>query len=273
MPQGSDKNHWPNAARGWCQGALARTLGALTHASKRRKVLATKRGPMGSPFSNSYFYHLLKRRGSHSMEEAAILGGITGSSFDPNRELADLPFVFFDFETTGLDTKSARIIEIGAVKFVARREVARVTTLVNPGVELPPEITQITGITNEMVVDAPPAHDVLEQFHDLLRGCVGVAHNAEFDCQILGYESARLGIQCSYTVLCTLKMARNLVDLPKRNLDALAEHFGLTFESRHRSTGDILVTAGLLWKLLDAHPRLITLKDVEPFMEPVPRIR
>ena len=187
--------------------------------------------------------------------------------------MADLPIVVFDFETTGLDVKTARIIEIGAIKYVGRREVDRVSTLVHPGIPLTDEITQITGITSDMLKDAPPADQVLHTFHDMLRSCVGVAHNAEFDCQILGYESARLGVQCSYTVLCTLKMARTLVDVPRRNLDALAEHFGLSFESRHRSIGDIQVTAGLLWKMLDAQPSLRTLKDVESFMEPVPRIQ
>lgn len=228
---------------------------------------------MTSPFSNSLFCDLLQRRGRKGVEQQAILGGITGSSFDQSAHLGDLPLVIFDFETTGLDVKTSRIIEMGAVKFVGRQEVQRISTLVHPGVPLTPEITKITGITDDMLKDAPPAHETLEQFHDLLRGCVGVAHNAEFDCQILGYESSRLGIQCSYTVLCTLKMARVLVDAPRRNLDALAEHFGLSFSSRHRSIGDILVTAELLWKMLDAHPRLKTLKDVEAFMEPVPRIQ
>lgn len=227
---------------------------------------------MASAFSNSLFYDLLQRQGTKGVEDRAILGGMTGSSFDRASVLGELPLVFFDFETTGLDVKTSRIIEIGAIKFLGRREIQRLSTLVHPGVTLTPEITKITGITDAMLQDAPPAHAVLEEFHDLLRGCVGVAHNAEFDCQILGYESARLGIQCSYTVLCTLKMARTLLDVPRRNLDALAEHYGLSFSSRHRSIGDIFVTSEVLWKMLDANPQLVTLRDVEGFMEPVPRI-
>jgi DNA polymerase-3 subunit alpha (Gram-positive type) len=228
---------------------------------------------MPSPFSNSLFFDLLQTRGKRSVEHNAILGGITGSAFDQNARLADLPLVIFDFETTGLDVKTSRIIEIGAIKFENRKEVKRLSTLVHPGMAISSEITQITGLTNEMLVGAPSASEVMEEFHDLLRGCVGVAHNAEYDCQILGYESARLGVQCSYTVLCTLKMARTLLDVPRRNLDALAEHFGLTFESRHRSIGDILVTAEVLWRMIDANLKLKTLCDFEPFMEPVPKIQ
>lgn len=225
---------------------------------------------MATAFQNSEFWDLLRSRAGSGNRQHAILGGITGSSFARTCALAELPVVVFDFETTGLDTKAARIIEIGAVKFVNRREIGRMSCLVNPGFAISAEITRVTGLTNEDLADAPLLKDAIFEFHDFLRGCVGVAHNAEFDCNILAYESARYGIQCAYTVLCTLRMARKFVDLPRKNLDALAEHYGLKFESRHRSIGDILVTAGVLWKMLDENPAIRTLADAEPFFEPVP---
>lgn len=228
---------------------------------------------MSTAFHNSLFFDLLKSRAKVTPAENAILGGITGSSFALSQKLADLPIVVFDFETTGLDVKTARITEIGAIKFKNRCEIDRISTLVNPQIQLSPEVMRITGLSNEMLAGAPPLVDVMHDFHDFLRGCVGVAHNAEFDCHILAYESARFGIQCSYTVLCTLKMARSLVDLPKRNLDALAEHYELQFESRHRSIGDILVTAGVLWKMLDENPEIVSLHDLQQFLEPVPKIQ
>lgn len=222
---------------------------------------------MPSPFSNSLFSTLLGRRQTGDLAPQAIMGGVTGSRFSPQARFADLPVVVFDFETTGLDGKTDRIIEIGAVKYEARREVARFSSLVHPGRPVSDEITQITGITNEMLEGQPPIAEVLPAFHDFLRGCVGVAHNAEFDTGFLVAESARLGIQCDYVIVCTLRMARELVKTERKNLDALAAHYRLTFESRHRSIGDILVTAAVLWNMLDENKQLACLKDFAPYQE------
>lgn len=222
---------------------------------------------MSSPFSNSLFSLLVGRRPQADSTPQAIMGGVTGSRFALSERIATLPLVVFDFETTGLDTRNDRIIEIGAVKFEGRREVARFSQLVDPRRPISDDITRVTGITNDMLVGQPTIDEVLPAFHDILRGCVGVAHNAEFDTRMLVSESARLGIQCDYFVLCTLRMARELVKIERRNLDALAQHYGLAFESRHRSIGDILVTAGVLWNMLDENPRLVSLRDFAPWQE------
>lgn len=203
----------------------------------------------------------------------AIMGGLSGSRFFDDDLISQKPIVVFDFETTGLDHKHSRIIEIGAIKYINRQEVDRFSTLINPNVTLSPIITKITGITDHMLKDAPGILDVLPKFHDFLRGAIGVAHNAEFDIGMLFYESMRIGIQCDYTVICTLKLARALVNIERRNLDALAAHFDLSFESRHRSIGDILVTAGVLWKILDTNPHLKTINDFKLFREFMPNMR
>jgi len=221
---------------------------------------------MVSPFKNSIFYKILNQK-TETQPPMAILGGVTGSRFLDEDIFSDKPIVVFDFETTGLDTKNARIIEIGAIKYVNRIEVDRMSTLVNPNIKILPIITKITGITQDMLVSAPSILETLPSFHNFLRGSIGVAHNAEFDLNMLHYESERIGVCCDYTVICTLKLARMFVKTGRRNLDALAEHFNLSFESRHRSIGDILVTAGVLWKLLDENPCLKTIKDLSPFRE------
>lgn len=222
---------------------------------------------MSSPFTNSLFHQLVFQGNRIAATQTALLGGVSGSSFAASSSLRELDLVVFDFETTGLDVKTCRIIEIGAVKFRGGKEVARMSTFLDPGIPIGPEITSITGITPEMLAGAPTAEKVLPEFHDFLRGCVGVAHNAEFDCGMLVHESARLGIKCAYTVLCTLKLARALVKSERKNLDALAQHFGLSFESRHRSIGDILVTSAVLWRILDENPQLITLADLHAYQE------
>lgn len=224
---------------------------------------------MVSPFPNSVFYKILQQKQSVDVP-IAIMGGLSGSRFLDQDLFAEKSIVVFDFETTGLNHKQSRIIEIGAVKYVNRREVDRMSTFVNPGIAISSIITKITGITQEMLIDAPKILDVLPQFHNFLRGSIGIAHNAEFDVGMLFYESQRIGMQCDYTVFCTLKLARALVKIERRNLDALAAHFNLSFESRHRSIGDILVTAQVLWNILDENPHLQTMQDLNPFRELMP---
>lgn len=227
---------------------------------------------MASSFQNSIFHHLLSGKTSRQAAPIAIMGGVSGSTFALHERLADLPVVIFDFETTGLDVKTARIIEIGAIKYRNGKEIARFATLVNPNQKLPPETFGLTGINDEMLVDAPLLQDVFYNFHEFMRGCVGIAHNAEFDCNVMLHESARLGMSCHYHVLCTLKMARALVQSERKNLDSLAAHYNLTFESRHRSIGDILVTAEVLWNMLREHPELQTLADLSPYEEPMTQL-
>lgn len=225
---------------------------------------------MVSQFQNSIFHYILNKKNDKQISPVAIMGGMSGSRFAGKELLAQLPIVIFDFETTGLDTRTARIIEIGAIKYINRKEVERFSFLINPGVFISTEITKVTGITNDMLEDQPSFELILPKFHDFLRGCVGLAHNAEFDVGMLYHESNRLGISCDYTVFCSLKMARELVKIERRNLDALAQHFGLTFESRHRSIGDILVTAGVFWGMLDQNPGLQTIADLYPYREEMP---
>lgn len=224
---------------------------------------------MASSFQNSLFYQLLRGRTGQQSESLAIMGGVSGSTFASDELLKNLPIVIFDFETTGLDTKTARIIEIGAIKYKNGVEIERFSTLIQPGQKLPPETFGLTGINDDMLKDAPPLRDVFYNFHEFFRGCVGVAHNAEFDCGIMMHESARLGMSCNYHVICSLKMAKALVQSERKNLDALAQHYNLTFESRHRSIGDILVTAEVLWNMLKEHPELQTLGDLQPYHEPM----
>jgi DNA polymerase III subunit epsilon len=222
---------------------------------------------MATTFQNSLFSGFVGRRKASTLETSTLLGGHTGSHFQMNSRLEDHPIVVFDFETTGLDVRNDRIIEIGGVKFVNRREVARFSKLIAPGFPVSSEITEITGITNEMLADAPPMEKVLHDFHDFFRGCVGVAHNAEFDTQLLKYESQRLGVHCDYFVLCTLKMARQMVQSDRRTLSHLAEHFQIEYVTKHRSIDDILVTAEVLWRILDTNPNVRKLSDLQVFRE------
>jgi DNA polymerase III epsilon subunit family exonuclease len=222
---------------------------------------------MVSPFHMSIFYDLLFKKKTNEAP-TQLLGGYTGSKFPPDARLEDLTYVVFDFETTGLDTRSARIIEIGGIKYQNKKEIGRFSTFVKPKATLNADITEITGITWDMIKDAPSIEEVLPEFHEFLRGCVGIAHNAEFDHHILHHESARLGMSCDYTILCTLKMARELIiDIERRNLDTLAQYYNLTFQERHRSIGDILVTAEVFFHMLKDNSSLQNLEHMGRFRQ------
>ncbi len=167
--------------------------------------------------------------------------------------LDDCAFAVVDVETTGVRAWGAdRITEIAvAVVHSGRLEVI-LDTLVNPGRPIPPIITGITGINDEMVRDAPPFSAIADQVVAALAGRVFVAHNARFDWGFVSAELRRtrelvLGGQR----LCTVRLARRLVrGVRSCGLDSLQFYFGLENPARHRAAGDALVTAELLARLL-----------------------
>jgi DNA polymerase III subunit epsilon len=170
--------------------------------------------------------------------------------------LRRLTICVFDFETTGLDHQLERIIEVGAIKIVNGEIVSEFSSLVNPEMLLLDRITTITGITNEMLVGQPTITQVLPQFLDFINGSLLLAHNADFDMAFLNRACSRQGIDLDWPALCTLKLSRALLpDLERHKLDNLAEHYGQTFEARHRSIGDVKVTAGVFLKMLQEEGR------------------
>lgn len=186
------------------------------------------------------------------------------SRISPETKLADIDIVFLDFETTGFSKTSDRVIEIGAIKYRNKKEIARFEVLVDPQKPLPEKITEITGIKPQDLKGKPKFRDVSEKFLDFLRGSLIVAHNASFDMGFLKAESSRAGVECNYLSCCTVKMAKELTSLKSRKLDALAQHYGLQFEARHRSVGDALVTAQAFFAMIrDSNINIV--KDLERF--------
>lgn len=166
---------------------------------------------------------------------------------------------FVDVETTGASPRRERVTEVGVVTVDVDGDDVRVdewSTLVNPGVPIPPDIQWLTGISNEMVRAAPPFGDVAQQLFDRLADGVFVAHNVRFDYGFLKAEFARAGVAWRAPTLCTMRLSRLLYpDRAPHSLDAIVERFGLDGEQRHRALGD----ARVLWRLLQAlyrrHPR------------------
>lgn len=158
-------------------------------------------------------------------------------------------FVCFDFETTGVGNYD-KITEIGAVKVRNGKIVEYFSELVNPKRKIPEEVTEITGITNEMVKDKETIYDILPKFLTFAGDDILVAHNARFDCRFLLKEAEKLGLEIKNPVLDTMALARK--KLPRMNsykLTSLVQHFGIEQREAHRSSCDAEATAKLYFKL------------------------
>ncbi len=158
----------------------------------------------------------------------------------PDPDLADVPFVALDLETTGARPGTSKITEIGAVRFEGFQEVGRFSTLVNPLRPIPPIITQITGITQDMVAGAPRIEEVIPELLEFLEGAIVVAHNASFDVGFLNYELRRLkGRRLGDGAIDTLPLARALAPgLPNYRLHTVAEALGAPVAACHRALAD-----------------------------------
>ncbi len=167
-------------------------------------------------------------------------------------------FVVFDIETTGLKEKTDQITEIGAVRLRDGAIVDRFSTFVNPQKPIPPEIVELTGITDEMVADAPMPEDALRDFAAYCQGAVLVAHNAtNFDVKFILEHADRYEIAFDMPHIDTLPLARYLLREPdaRHSLDALTAYFGVLLENHHRADCDAEATAQVflkLWALWEA---------------------
>lgn len=171
-------------------------------------------------------------------------------------DLHTTPFVVVDVETTGGQARGVdRVTEVAAVYVEGDRVEVAFESLVNPGRPIPWHITRLTGISDAMVRNAPRFEDIAGEFAAHLVGRVFVAHNASFDFSFLDAEFGRVAptpLGSLVTAqLCTVRLARRLLShLPRRNLDAVSAHYGVTIADRHRASGDALATAEVLRGLL-----------------------
>ncbi|MCB9025823.1 MAG: 3'-5' exonuclease [Bdellovibrionaceae bacterium] len=158
--------------------------------------------------------------------------------------------VVLDFETTGLSAAHNRIIEVGAVALDGKDCVGTFSQLVHPGDFLPYNITQITGITDEMLNDQPPAEVVMPKLAEFISDRTIIAHNASFDAKFLNSEMKRVDIELSNPVLCTLRLARRVLPgFSSYSLGNLAHHLGISLTRAHRALDDAKATA-YLWRYI-----------------------
>ena len=152
-------------------------------------------------------------------------------------------FTVFDTETTGLEPKTNRVVEAGAIRFDARGIISRFNVLINPGMPMPAEVTKINGITDAMLAKQPAAAVVIPDFLRFIGDSVLIAHNAQFDINFMNEELARLGKPpLGNKVIDTLLFAREVFPgLPNYKLQTLATKFGITAIDAHRAEDDARV--------------------------------
>lgn len=168
--------------------------------------------------------------------------------------MLDQPIVCVDVETTGTSPQNDRITEIGVVEMDPDGTVREWSTLVNPGVSIPPFIQQLTGISNVMVESAPTFSEVAEELHRHLAGRLFVAHNVRFDYGFIRNEFKRLDTSFNADTMCTVRLSRRLYPQHfKHNLDSLIQRLGIQVEDRHRALSDARVLATFLKQLPHEH--------------------
>ena len=176
----------------------------------------------------------------------------------------DGKFVVFDIETTGLRADKDAITEIGAVKVENGGITERFQTFVNPERPIPHNITELTGITDDMVKNAPVICDALKDFYAFCEGSVLVAHNASFDTSFIKEASKKNNMEYKFTHIDTLEVARCLIhDTKNHKLDTLAKYFGVKLANHHRAIDDAAATGEIFINLV----QLMKEKGIEDISE------
>ncbi len=160
-----------------------------------------------------------------------------------------MTFSFVDIETTGTHLRHDRVIEIGILRVENGKLVSTYNQLINPQTHISPFITQMTGIHQEDLEDAPTFDLIKDEIYELLQDSIFVAHNVRFDHGFLKNEFRRYELDLSLKQLCTVKLSRALFPEHRHhNLDAIVHRFGFQIKNRHRAFDD----AEILWKFYQA---------------------
>ena len=230
-------------AAAWGHRAIAITDHGCAHsfpdamkAASKAKVAGTEENIKVLYGCEGYFVN--------DMDDRQIVRGLQNVSFDDE-------FVAFDLETTGLSAEKDTIIEIGAVIMQRGKEIRRYQTFVDPGCKLEPKIVELTGITDDMLRDAPRIEEVLPEFLDFVGGRPLIAHNAKFDTGFVRNACQKQGLKYELTALDTLPLSQQLMpQLNKFKLDVVAKALSLPNFNHHRAADDAMTCGLVFYKLL-----------------------
>lgn len=161
-------------------------------------------------------------------------------------------YAIIDIETTGGRANRDRITEIGIAVHDGEQVIDQFESLINPERTIPYNITKLTGITQEMVEDAPKFFEVAKKIVEMTQGCVFVAHNVRFDYNFIREEFKRLGYTFSRRQLCTVRLSRKTFPgLKSYSLGNLIKHFNISVKDRHRAMADVMATVEVLERIFE----------------------
>lgn len=182
-----------------------------------------------------------------------------------SQHIDEADFVVVDVETTGMSASEDRMTEIAMMKVRNGVLVDEYSTLINPLVTISHFITDLTGIDNIMVQDAPTAREIMPRVAEFLGDSVFVAHNAAFDWGFVSQAAQReRGIDLENPQLCTVKLSRRILPmLQSRSLGPVAQFLDVNIPQRHRASGDAYATALILIKFLSYLKKKHALQTVE----------
>ena len=183
--------------------------------------------------------------------EAYLVDDLKDMVIHSQAQSLDDTYVVFDLETTGFSPNVNKIIEIGAVKVVNGSVTEKFSTFVNPDVPIPFRIEELTGINDDIVMEAPMIEEILPEFLKFCDGAVMVAHNAAFDMSFIEENCRRLGIWREFTSVDTVALARVLLpQLGRFKLDTVAKALHVSLENHHRAVDDAGCTAEIFVKFV-----------------------
>ncbi|WP_066193761.1 PolC-type DNA polymerase III [Gracilibacillus timonensis] len=188
----------------------------------------------------------------YGVEANVVDDGVPIAYNETDRDLMDGTYVVFDVETTGLSAIYDTIIELAAVKLHNGEIIDRYESFANPHHPLSDTTINLTGITDDMVQDAPEVEDVLKEFHEWMGDAILVAHNADFDMGFLNTGLKRIGLdEATNPVVDTLELARFLFpELKNHRLNTLCKKLDIELTQHHRAIYDAEATGYLLWKFI-----------------------
>jgi len=163
-------------------------------------------------------------------------------------------FSIIDIETTGHSARYGKITEIAIIQHNGQRMTDSFSTLINPEIDIPYFITDLTGIDNKMVQNAPKFYEVAKTIVQMTSGRTFVAHNVSFDYNFIREEFARLGYEYQSKTLCTVQLSRKLLPGHRSySLGKLCSELGIKIDGRHRAAGDAFATVKLFEILMEKH--------------------
>ncbi len=228
-----------------CFGSFREFNGKLNFTANSIARCEYKREEIKSAFKHvNEDYHTIFPKKHIDYEQAGL--------FDDDSKTFPGTYVVFDVETTGLDPLKEEIIEIGACKVVNGRIDEVFATFIKPSKHIPKEITDLTGIDDSMVKDAPTINYVLPDFYKFCDGATIVAQNAAFDMSFIHNISKRMSYNFNHKVMDTMIMARQkLPGLKNYKLGTIVEKLNISLENAHRAIDDATATAKAFIKLMN----------------------